>query len=816
MDATIQDRLSYLRVGSHGDNSLPDHSMVRLGHSPALDGLSALYYECKGSSTLSKDKKISKFLSKYKVAMEEYEKLRVKANDFNVKGIIGQGHFGEVRVVEENETKGIYAMKMMRKDHILQQVDAAFYLEERDIMAYSNSQWLTKLHCAFQDDQCLYLVMEYHPGGDLLNVMERNDGGMGEMEASFYLAEIVCAVNDLHMLGYVHRDLKPDNVLISTDGHIKLVDFGSASRLNNGVVVNTSLPVGTPQYISPEVLTSLDGKVPYGTCCDWWSLGIILYEMIFDVTPFEGSTTPETYNNIMNYKTTLHFPSDVVISEDVRHLISNLLIGSELRLSHDDIIKHSFFASIDWDNITSMVPPFVPVLSGPDDTSHFDSFQPLDDPNDKSFTYKSTRVFTGRNLPFVGFTFTPNNNGGTRNDDGISPLVTSQLDEMVKDIRKALEKTQKDLRSSQEQKELALKECNIYKKQLEDLQDKLEIERKDRRVSDSKALKLLSEVREQNKVAQEMRQSQAKEITEQVNGAVNQLEKERESAVKRLNWTQKELKKKQLEVDACTAKVSDLRCKLSQGRDSWKVLEANFKIKLDKLAEDYRQRANALQKDYTEIQEKYSLVSKELKTSREEVIKLENQLNSVKMASTGDTITDGDSHGDGCQSDDREEDKLLMESVQNELEMERCKMKQLNDKYNEMALHFKMLEQSLETEKLEREKIEMNKWNITKDYNAALEEVESLRKDKVTLTASCEQLKADMNTIQQQVEKYQLEIKCLKDEHSAVNPMTDGGSLQQENTVLEGEKEYLMKLSNLKDKVSEKDINIKKLNEQVS
>jgi predicted nucleic acid-binding Zn-ribbon protein len=126
-----------------------------------------------------------------------------------------------------------------------------------------------------------------------------------------------------------------------------------------------------------------------------------------------------------------------------------------------------------------------------------------------------------------------------------------------------------------------------------------------------------------------------------------------------------------------------------------------------------------------------------------------------------------------------------------------------------------MLEQSLETEKLEREKIEMNKWNITKDYNAALEEVESLRKDKVTLTASCEQLKADMNTIQQQVEKYQLEIKCLKDEHSAVNPMTDGGSLQQENTVLEGEKEYLMKLSNLKDKVSEKDINIKKLNEQI-
>jgi citron Rho-interacting kinase len=144
-----------------------------------------------------------------------------------------------VQVVHEKSTGDVYAMKVMKKSHILQQADAAFFLEERDIMAWTTSQWLTSLHYAFQDSSHLYLVMDFHPGGDLLSVMERNEGGMSESDARFYLAEIAAGLNDLHESGFVHRDIKPENVLITRSGHIKLVDFGSAARLGpEGKVVS--------------------------------------------------------------------------------------------------------------------------------------------------------------------------------------------------------------------------------------------------------------------------------------------------------------------------------------------------------------------------------------------------------------------------------------------------------------------------------------------------------------------------------------------------------------------------------------------------
>jgi citron Rho-interacting kinase len=125
-------------------------------------------------------------------------------------------------------------------------------------MAHASSPWLTTLQYAFQDMHNLYLVMEFHPGGDLLALLDRCNGSLEEGMARFYLAELVLSVHSLHLMGYVHRDIKPDNVLIDSCGHLKFADFGSAAKLTAAGVVMSKMPVGTPDYIAPEVLESME------------------------------------------------------------------------------------------------------------------------------------------------------------------------------------------------------------------------------------------------------------------------------------------------------------------------------------------------------------------------------------------------------------------------------------------------------------------------------------------------------------------------------------------------------------------------------
>lgn len=185
--------------------------------------------------------------------MNELERLRVNATDFEIKGVIGRGHFGEVHLVKEKQTGDLYAMKTIKKC-----IKNVAFEEERNIMATARSQWLTSLKYAFQDEICLYFVMDYQPGGDLFGLLLREGGTIPESAAIFYLGEILLALNDLHEMGFVHRDLKPDNVLLDRCGHIKLADFGSAAKLNENGFVSYGFPVGTPDYVAPEVLCSFE------------------------------------------------------------------------------------------------------------------------------------------------------------------------------------------------------------------------------------------------------------------------------------------------------------------------------------------------------------------------------------------------------------------------------------------------------------------------------------------------------------------------------------------------------------------------------
>lgn len=251
--------------------------------------------------------------------------------------------------------------------------------------------------------------MEFHPGGDLLSLLGRRDGTLTEDEARFYLAEMVLALHTLHSMGYVHRDIKPENVLLDRLGHIKLADFGSAAKLDSSGFVRNEMAVGTADYIAPEVLTSMNnvGMLAggYGVECDYWSLGIMAYEMVFGSTPFGAEKMSTTYGNIMNFKNSFKFPASNNASSEFCSLISGLLCDAKTRLGYQKLLKHPFFASIDWNGLREKSPPYVPVITSLDDTSNFEDFENETIKPHSTVNLRNTSGVSGRNLPFIGFTY---------------------------------------------------------------------------------------------------------------------------------------------------------------------------------------------------------------------------------------------------------------------------------------------------------------------------------------------------------------------------------------------------------------------------
>ncbi|CDW59160.1 C1 1 and Pkinase and Pkinase C domain containing protein, partial [Trichuris trichiura] len=304
--------------------------------------------------------------------MTKSKKKRISISNFNMLKLLGKGSFGKVILVELKGKNRYYAMKCLKKDVILNGEDIeCTFIERRVLVLGEQCPFLTKVFWCFQSPEYVFFVMEYFPGGDLMYHIQRKKR-FTEPTARFYASEILCGLEFLHDRSIIYRDLKLDNILLDAEGHAHLTDFGMCKTEMNREKGLASTFCGTPDYIAPEIVK---GKL-YSEAVDFWSFGVLLYEMLVGQSPFHGEKEEELFESILKEKPM--FPR--WISRDAARCLDALLDRNpDTRLGtagcpHGPIRAVSFFRTVDWKKVhlRQTIPPFKPIVRSATDVSNFD------------------------------------------------------------------------------------------------------------------------------------------------------------------------------------------------------------------------------------------------------------------------------------------------------------------------------------------------------------------------------------------------------------------------------------------------------------
>ncbi|XP_026099130.1 citron Rho-interacting kinase isoform X4 [Carassius auratus] len=764
-----------------------------------IDAFLLLYQEC-ATPELMKIKHVANFINKYSELVAEVQELLPGKKDFEVRGIVGRGHFSEVQVVKEKATGDVYAMKIMDKTSLRSQNNTAFFEEERSILALNSSPWIPQLQHAFQDQDHVYLVMEFLPGGDLMALMNRYEDQLDESMAQFYLAELVQAIHSLHQMGYVHRDIKPENVLIDRTGHIKLADFGSAARLTaNRTVTCSNLPVGTQDFLAPEILSTLNGgpACSYGPESDWWSLGVIAYEMIYMKSPFADGTSTKTINNIMNFQRFLKFPEEPKASTPCVDLLQSLLCGWQERLGYEGLRSHPFFSSVNWTNLRHTLPPFVPSLHSEDDTSNFEEPERPPRPAAAAQRDHPRSGFLGRDLPFVGWCFSRALSALAKSESvgtGLnSPAKTNSMEKKLHLKSKELQDTQDkchkmeqeisrfqrkmtDLESVLQQKDVELKasetqrsileqdlatyitECSSLKRSLE--QARVEVSQED-----DKALQLLHDIREQSNKLQEIKEQEYHAQLEEMQVTIRQLEEDLSAARRRSDLYETELRESRQTSEELKRKAAEYQQRIQKAKEQGKAEVEELLSKLEKTNAEQQLKIQELQDKLSKAVKASTEATELLQNIRQAKERLERELERLHSKSDpSDTLR--------RRLRETEEGRKTLENQVKRLEMVERRENKLKDdiqtksqQIQQMAEKILELEENLRETQASAQRMEAHLVQKERLYEDKIKVLEAQMKSDLADKESLEQKRA------QHEEEAREKCKLISEQKATINAM---------------------------------------------
>ena len=735
------------------------------------------------------------FLNRYGEYRDLISQTRMKRTDFDLLKVIGRGAFGEVQVVKHRRTGHVYAMKTLSKVEMIKRAESAFFWEEREIMSSASSEWIVRLIYAFQDLRSLYFVMEYMPGGDVATLIASEE--VTESMARFYCAEVTLALDVIHSLGFIHRDVKPDNMLLDNYGHLKLADFGTCMRIQRDGYVLCDVAVGTPDYISPEVLKSQTERGRYGRECDWWSVGIFLYEMLYGETPFYAESLVKTYANIMAHKTELRFPDDselaVPVSEEAKSLIKAFLTDQTERLGRngvEEVKQHPFFVTNEWtwENIRDQQAAWTPTLTSDIDTVYFEHAEkeaPMSKPPE---SFLPSKTFIGNHLPFIGFSYNSTYKllqGPVVGSSGTSPRKSASLqtndaelklrqetahrqesEAKLQQVTRELERIDKSEKSLKQDVTKYQRQCQQLKIDLNDVQIKYDTEIELHRKTERRRAELEKEKRQlaEQAHANQQQLQQVTELERKLRESNDRHDAEVDSAMKlkrQLTELQQNLKTAEKERDTTETRLHEAeqqrnsaeseRSRLQQQLRQEQSAKVEVERRLEQQQASSKQISNELERKVKREQElidELAQAKKELATQQSktatfdvQVAQLKSRL-SDKDGSTAEIQRKVEDHEKLAQklhdteqklSDSMERSKRMEDNVQ-KLENELEKAKRSTD------------EKAAELEKVQRELDEV-RLNLAENKQHYEEQAEMLKRTQTDKQRIQDELQRARETI---------------------------------------------------------------------